>query len=329
MRQNTPRHFVRRVTSEPAPAGFSAAKSLALALLLLAAPWIAGCGGEQDRGSAPTYTTDIYTVDLLREEGTLTTGVPTAVTRRIGYDNQPAFLSDGRDLIYASKRDDQVDIYRYDSSQGASTPLTRTPEREYQPLPLSGGDGFSAVRVEGDGSQRLWRFDLEGGNETPLAPDLDKVRYYVWADPGTIAVVDVGERPRLLLLDLDSGKTTTVLDNVGRSLQPVPGKRAISFLHEVAPAEWWVKEVHVDTSEVRPLVLARPGSQDHAWTPWGTLLMAQDSRLFQWIPGADADWEDWEIFADFSLVGIRKISRIAVSPAGDRLALVVEEPEAP
>jgi hypothetical protein len=328
MKQNTPRHAVSGVSPEPAPAVSSSVR-VAVPLILAALVLLAGCGGEQDRGTAPPYTTDIYSVDLLREEGKLTTSAPTALTRRAGYDNQPAFLSNGRDLIYASKREDQVDIYRYDSARGTSVPLTQTPEREYQPVPLVGGDGFSAVRVERDGRQRLWRFDMEGGNATPLAPDLDKVRYYTWADPRTIAVVDVGERPKLMLLDLDSGRTTTVLDNVGRSLHAVPGKRAVSFLHEVAPDEWWVKEVRLDTGQVRPLVLARPGSEDHAWTPWGALLMAQDSRLFQWTPGPDADWEDWEVFADFSLVGLREIGRIAVNPTGDRLALVVEEPEAP
>lgn len=329
MSQKTAGHPCSRILPDAAAMRSSSARWLAFSLLLVTVLAIAACGGEQDRGTAPPYTTDIYVVDLLRDEGTLATSVPTAVTRRDGYDNQPAFLPNCKDLVYASKRGDQVDIYRYDAAEGTSVALTQTPEREYQPAPLIGGGGFSAVRVEKDGRQRLWRFDMAGGNAAPLAPELDKVRYYTWADPRTIAVVDVGDRPKLLLVDLESGKTVTVLDGIGRSLQSVPGRRAVSFLHETAPDEWWIKEIDLDTQQVRPLVLARPGSADHAWTPWGTLLMAQDSRLFRWIPGPGADWEDWEVFADFSLVGLLQISRIAVSPTGDRLALVVEEPEAP
>ena len=47
--------------------------------------------------------------------------------------------------------------------------------------------------------------------------------------------------------------------------------------------------------------------------------MGDDSLLYAWSPA-----EDWRLVADLTEQGLRGISRIAVSPAGDRLALVGE-----
>jgi hypothetical protein len=74
---------------------------------------------------------------------------------------------------------------------------------------------------------------------------------------------------------------------------------------------------------------------DHAWTPGGTLLMAAPpadtaasggrsaaapgrSLLYARRPGADA----WRAVADFDSL---RVSRLAVSPDGTRLAFVAEE----
>ena len=300
--------------------------TVAILVLILAG---AGCSGDASRGEAPRYTTNIYVAEISGSGGEVVVGPPKDVTARPGYDNQPVFLADGRSLLYASRRGDQVDIYRYDADSGEHVPVTRTAEREYQPTPLPEGSGFAAVRVEADGRQRLWRFDDQGGGGVPLVPDIDNVRYYAWAGENSLALVTVAERPNLLLVDLDSQERTTVTDSVQRSIRAVPGRRAISFVREVTVDERWIEMLDLDSGEVTSLVPARPGSEDHTWTPWGTLLMAQDSRLFQWRPGPGAGWEDWEMIADFSLAGVRGLTRLTVNPAGDRLAFVVGEPPKP
>jgi hypothetical protein len=49
--------------------------------------------------------------------------------------------------------------------------------------------------------------------------------------------------------------------------------------------------------------------------------MAQGQTIYRW--SADAD--DWKQVADFTERGLGTITRLAVSPGGDRLALVVDE----
>jgi hypothetical protein len=49
--------------------------------------------------------------------------------------------------------------------------------------------------------------------------------------------------------------------------------------------------------------------------------MAKDSKLFQLDPARERVWRE---VADFAAHGIRRITRIAVSPQGDRVAFVVQ-----
>jgi hypothetical protein len=66
-----------------------------------------------------------------------------------------------------------------------------------------------------------------------------------------------------------------------------------------------------------PAGLTQP---DLAWMPDGSLLVAHEGKLYRWRHGAD----DWVIAADLSSVGLHGITRLAVSPAGDRIALVAD-----
>ena len=277
---------------------------------------IVGCGGEESRSGPPEYTTNIYVADIVDRDGLVELTRISEVTQRDGYDNQPTFLSDGRTLLYCSRRGEQVDIFRYDFDTGTSKPLVETPEREYLPSAIPGDDGFSTVRVERNGDHRLWRFDLDGGEGRPLLQTRFLLRYYLWVGPKTIYAVDAYQRPNLRLVDIEGGSDEAILNGVGRSLHRIPGRDAISFVHKVGADEWWIKELDLETNEVRPLVLTRPGSEDMAWTPGGLILMGQGSRIFQWKPGPGAGWEDWQLVVDLTLQGLLGVTRMTVSPDG-------------
>jgi hypothetical protein len=102
----------------------------------------------------------------------------------------------------------------------------------------------------------------------------------------------------------------------------VPRRDAFSFVHKTAPDDWLVKIIDVRAHRTELLTKTLPGSEDLAWLPDGTLLIAQDSKLFRFDP---AGAHTWQQVADFAAAGLRRITRIAVSPAGDRLALVAQQ----
>ena len=71
-----------------------------------------------------------------------------------------------------------------------------------------------------------------------------------------------------------------------------------------------------------PLTAPVPGARQVqlAWTPDGTLLMAYNGWLHAWKPGETA----WRAVAELEKLGLKGVTRLAVSPKGDRLAIVAQ-----
>jgi len=286
---------------------------------------VAGCAPEEVYEPTPT---DIYLARISTNGDRVEIGPPRNLTDRDGYDNQPAFTEDGRMLLFASARSGSVDIYGYDLVTDELRQLTDTPEREYSPSPVPEYLGFSTVRVETDGSQRLWQFDPSGRDPVLLLEWEDDVGYYAWIDPDVVALRLEDEPTELRFADVDSGwvERESVMTDVGRSLHRVPGKNAISFVHTDPEGEWWITELDLMLREQTRLVPTLEGSEDYAWTPTGDLLMAQGSKLFRWRRDVD---ETWAEIADFAAGGLDHITRLAVSPDGTQLALVARRPGSP
>jgi len=268
-------------------------------------------------------STDIYLADLRVRGGRISIGTPVNITARQGYDNQPFFLPDGRSFFYTSVREDaQSDIYRYDLRRRTTTRVTATPESEYSGTPLPGGRGFSVVRVEADSTQRLWAFDLDGSHPRIVLQEIKPVGYHAWGDDHTLGLFVLGSPATLQLADTRSGSATVEARNIGRSIHKVPGRAAISFVQRDSAGPWWVKEVDLVTRQIRPLVRTRENVDLYAWTPGGILLMAQGSKVYQWDPRHS---RELELVADLTAAGLTNITRLAVSPRGDRLALVATD----
>lgn len=289
----------------------------ALRSTALVAVWMTLSSGSLSLQAQPG--TDIYL-------GALTDGGPgveglTNITRRPGYDNQPQFTADGTALLYTSIREDgQADTYRYRLATGSIERVTRTPESEYSPTPIAGG--FSAVRVEMDSTQRLWRFDHDGSDPELLLPNVRPVGYHAWADPGTVVLYVLGEPPTLQVAEIGSGGGAVVAQDVGRSVQAVPGARAVSFVQRISDDEAWIAVLRFPERTIERRGPTRANGEDHAWTPDGRLLMGEGSRLYLWDPARGGPWHE---IADLSPV--REISRIAVSRDGRRIAIVGADPE--
>jgi dipeptidyl aminopeptidase/acylaminoacyl peptidase len=263
--------------------------------------------------------TDIYIGSLTISDGRAWIGPLRNITDRPGYDNQPSFAPDGQSVFYTSIREDgQADIYRYDLAGGRTARLTHTAESEYSPSVMPGGSSFSVVRVEADSAQRFWRFDLDGGSPVVLLEDVKPVGYYGWYDANTVALFVLGSPPTLQVADVSTGTAEIRAEGIGRSLHRVPSSRSLSFVHKQSENEWWIALIDPESGAIEPLVRTPSGSEDFAWTPDGAILMGRDSKLFEWRPGS----EDWQEVADLVSAGVVGITRIAVSPAGDRVAIV-------
>lgn len=298
-------------------------------LCLLASAWALGFAvvvaaqppSARNRQAPPAP--DVYLATLTTENGAPTLGTPMNITDRPGYDNQPVFPADGASVLFTSVRDGaQADIYRYEIASRRTTRVTNTaPESEYSATAIDGGRAISVVRVERDSAQRLWRFPLDGAAPSVILERVKPVGYHAWADDHTLALFVLGTPNTLQLADTRTGAADTIATGIGRSLHRIPGTTRISFARKLARAEWWIEALDVSTRKAARLVRLPDGVEDYAWLPRGSIICGQGSTLLWWS-GASGD--GWRSIADLSGAGIRGITRIAVSAAGDRIAFVAE-----
>jgi len=264
----------------------------------------------------------IFIVDVHYKKDALPFGEPKKITDYVVYNNQPFFTPDGHAILYTSFRDKQTDIYRYDIRTGQTTQVTNTPESEYSPTVMPDGKNISVVRVEADGTQRLWKFPLAGGAPSLIVENVKPVGYHLWIDDHTLALFILGGpgKPNYLeIFDLQSGKSEFVTENPGRILRRVPNRNQFSYVHKITNDHWEIKAFDLRVRTSASLIATLPGIEDYAWLPDGKLLMAKDSKLFTVVPLTGRTWQE---VADFSNSGIKKITRIAVNSSGREIAIV-------
>jgi WD40 repeat protein len=295
----------------------SSSVCLLFAVLIFSAAVFAQTPSPSPSPTPAPPASDIFIIDL-KGESKLKLGQPIKITSEAGYNNQPSFLPDGQSILYTSIKDKQADIYRYDIRSGLTTQITRTPESEYSPTLMPDGKSISVVRVEVDGTQRLWKFPLAGGGPSLILENIKPVGYHLWVDDYTLALFILGKPNTLQLVDLRTGKAEVIADNPGRILRRVPHEDKFSFVHKASDQEWLIKTFDLKTRNISTFIKTFPSVEDYAWTPAGVLLMANGAKLFA---RKKSDWA-WVEIADFSNAGLKSITRIAVSPKGDRIAVV-------
>lgn len=262
----------------------------------------------------------MWVASLSGSNTTLSVGRPVNLTKRAGYDNQPAFTADGKAVLYTAIHDDgPSDIWRVALDGSAPTPFTRTPQSEYSATLMPDGRGVSVIRVElPDSTQRLWAFGPGGSAERVILPGLKPVGYHVWVGGSNIGAFVLGNPNALVLANPQTERVDTLARGIGRAFARVPGREAFTFVMMYRDSAV-VHEVDVRTSAVRRLFPMPQGGEYHVWTKDGALIASAGSRLYLRVDGR------WDVLADLAAYGVRSITRLALSPAGDAIALVAEE----
>ncbi len=281
----------------------------------------------------PQSPTDIHLFALAGGLDSLATATPQALATEPGYDNQPFFDPDGQRVLYTGNRDGrQTDIFEFDRRTRATRQLTRTPEGEYSPTipdvrPARQNlarDGFTAIRVEADGTQRLWQFDRQGGAPQVVFTDIKPVGYHTWIDAERLALYVLGTPATLQLASVALGGGDVVARDIGRTLRLVPGTSLVSFVQRESGDTWAIKTLDPATRRIETITETVTGSldRDYAWMPDGqTLLMTAGTTIHAWTRGG----ANWRVVMDVKKHGLGAASRLTVSPRGDALAVVTEE----
>lgn len=285
------------------------------ALLLLALA--AAPAAAQPAGPGP----DLWMAELRREGAVLTVGAPTNLTRREGYDNQPWFLPDGRSLLYVAEDSGQTDVFRLELATGERTRVTHTPEwREYSPRRAPDGELLVVRWDRPVENGAAWRYSAAGEPLAPLAGGVAQVGYFDHADGTTLASFVNDSVRSFVISDLRTGRVDTVATRIGGSApQRIPGTTSVSVLTRDEGGAWWITRFDPATRTFRRLVRTLPESTQYVWTRRGSILMARGSTLYEWDPRGGPGW-----LTIGTLPGVRNVSRLALSPAEDRIVLVAE-----
>lgn len=243
-----------------------------------------------------------------------------------GYNNQPNFFSGNELYLTVQTPGDttQTEIVALDLLRTTMTPVTATAATaEYSPTPMPGGRRFSAVRVEEDGSQRLWSFPIDrSDNGRPEFPGIYGVGYHCWLRDTLAALFIVGANDAqhvLYVAGTREQKLRRITANPGRCLQKLPDGK-LAFVQKATPQTWYLKTYDPQKQSFEIVAKMPADSEDFAILPDGAYLSGRGAKLYQFKPGANLDWKE---IADLSKYGVHHITRLAVSGEG-KLALVAD-----
>ncbi len=279
--------------------------------------------------TAQINDSEVWVGSLDMSGGRLTISNLVNISNHPGYDNQPAFFADGSRLVFTSQIAEldetghAVQAVVYDIANGSSAPMKGA--LGFSPTPAADGKSLMMLR-EG---HVVLRDSL--GHETALTETKD-AGYYARFDDRTWVLFMNDKQRRIVIYDA----TTKTLDTmaIGANTAPirVPGKRAVTF---VASEPFPAPEGEAAKSVTRKIVLRQLDLNDrhvttlatipfatsgsHVWTSRGTLLIASGHTIYEWNP---AHPDDWPKVAEFENPELQGLTRIALSPRGDRIALV-------
>lgn len=280
--------------------------------------------------------TDIYLLKMKGKKWKIQLSDLTKISDNEGYDNQPYFTPDGKDILFVSQVNGQTqtDIYQYHIANGKVNQVCQTPESEFSPKFNPKTHRISTVRIETDkdSTQRFWDLSVKDGKyykalrerEFVISEQLKGIGYYDWVNREEAAVFIVGEKKHALYR-FDTrfpAQKKLIHDNVGRAILKVPGENAISFVSK-STDEWEIMKYDFTKDTLTRLIGTLPKCEDFCWHPKGYLLAGDAGKLYACqLKNKEARGIAWVQVADLAEHGIGEFYRLQVNPKGNRLAIV-------
>ena len=249
---------------------------------------------------------------------------------RQGYLNQPTFSQDGSRLLWTQQTGSgpmDTDIYyQVLGADEPGKPLAKTPFGEFSatPIPLQ-AQQYSVVRVEADGTQRLWR--IGAGIDELLVPEVRGVGYHAWGADGDLLLflLEDGQAPNRAVYRNKNGELTTLAAHIGRSLVYQGSTDQFYFTGPLpdmpANAEQWLWRYQAGSKTAKPVLPMPANAEALAVTTQGTLLVSSGRYILQ-LSG-----QSWLPWFDLRQECEGKVTRFKLNPVKPILAFVCQQEE--
>ena len=86
-----------------------------------------------------------------------------------------------------------------------------------------------------------------------ILADINPVGYHAWVDADRLALFVLGQPNSLQLASVKTGKGEVAANGIGRSLHRIPGTRLVSFVHQEASKEFFIKQIDIDSKKIDTL----------------------------------------------------------------------------
>jgi hypothetical protein len=266
--------------------------------------------------------TEIFLFDVKTKNGKMILSNPRNVTNHRGYDNQPSFHPEKPFIYYASADEDgRTDIVQYNYKTNKRNVITKTHEREYSPRVMDDKKFLSCILQRDSGAQDLVKYPIDGGDSQTLIAD-EIVGYHVWIDVSNVVVFTLPQPFKLLHIDLLKNSKSVVAENIGRSLHKIPKENAISYTRKISDSNFSIMRYNSDGKTSSMICAELVNSDgDMCWTPDKKILATRGDKIIM-FDELENNWKEIEILSENKAYSF---TRIAVSPDGKKLAVVVTE----
>lgn len=260
----------------------------------------------------------IFIFDIERSEDAVEFSNLVEIPHQKGYNNQPFFISDD-EILFSSENNGQADIAKFRISTGKIQWMhPETAGGEYSPQPIPDSENIAAVRLDPDGLQRLYEYDIKNKTASLIIPDI-QVAYFTFMDHENIlATVLNKESMDLVTIDLNLKKTDTLSSRAGRSISKVPNTSLVSYTlyNENNQLDLYTYDFTTDESV---FICELPYNvQDYIWLTDSLILTGSGYRLFLYDTWSELEWISAGTIEKY---GISQITRMALSPNGKKLAV--------
>lgn len=295
-----------------------------------------------DEEEAGLPGTDIHIFALDWRDGRPVLGAAMGGVIRPGYDNQPFFTPDGGGLLYtAGDESGETDIWRLELASGETAPITRTPgESEYSPRVPPGEGALSYIFQPPGGYAGNAYLANADNSDRHAAEELAPVGYYLFSgDMRQVVTFALGEPNTLQLIDRMSDPQVPmhIADNPGRSLARTPTGDGAYVTLERADGGYAVHRLDFASGTLRDGFDLPGDSQDFAslvspmsgMFAFDGFFASANGTLYYGTVSSDSAATTlspaWMEIGDLTALGLSDVTRIAISPAADRIAFVSAE----